>query len=326
MNPLVSIVIPVYNGSDFLEEAIDSALSQTYSNIEVIVVNDGSTDNTAKIAMQYGSKIRYFEKENGGVATALNMAIENMSGEYFSWLSHDDLYMPEKIEKNILALSERGISKRQIVYSAYMHIDEEGSHISTINARTAHLEVNTEYWLFPLLTGMANGCTLMIHRSHFEKHGVFKVELECVQDFELWHRMFRDERLVYVDEPLIKSRIHKRQTGQTSDKAIPEGLELWHNMLASLTKDEIYKLAETEQDFWNRQAAFLMHTPYGMLTEYCQRRFAEGEGNCDKEQMSKARLNIFARLDSAVKLHGIMGVLKLLLKKIMTKLFHKHKG
>ena len=80
-NPLVSIIIPVYNGSNFMREAIDSALAQTYPNIEILVVNDGSTDNTREIALSYGDKIRYFEKENGGVATALNLAIREMKGE-----------------------------------------------------------------------------------------------------------------------------------------------------------------------------------------------------------------------------------------------------
>ena len=82
-NPLVSIVIPVYNGAEYMREAIDSALAQTYKNIEVIVVNDGSKDNTDEIARSYGEKIRYFKKENGGVSTALNLAIQNMQGEYF---------------------------------------------------------------------------------------------------------------------------------------------------------------------------------------------------------------------------------------------------
>ncbi len=93
-NPKVSIVIPVYNGSDFLREAIDSALAQTYRNIEIVVVNDGSQDDgkTEHVALSYGNKIRYFSKPNGGVASALNRAIREMTGEYFSWLSHDDLY------------------------------------------------------------------------------------------------------------------------------------------------------------------------------------------------------------------------------------------
>ena len=89
-----------------MREAIDSAIAQTYQNIEIIVVNDGSNDNgkTREIALSYGDKIRYFEKENGGVSTALNLGIKEMKGEYFSWLSHDDVYYPNKVERQVREL------------------------------------------------------------------------------------------------------------------------------------------------------------------------------------------------------------------------------
>ena len=101
----VSIIIPVYNGERYLKEAIDSALAQTYSNLEVIVINDGSVDRTEDIALSYGNKIRYFSKKNGGVASALNLGISVMQGEYFSWLSHDDIYLEDKIEKQMEILN-----------------------------------------------------------------------------------------------------------------------------------------------------------------------------------------------------------------------------
>ena len=106
--PKVTIIIPVYNGSNFLAEAIDAALAQTYQNCEILVVNDGSTDSGAseKIALSYGDKVRYYLKENGGVSSVLNYAFEKMNGEWFSWLSHDDLYYPEKIEKQIAFINE----------------------------------------------------------------------------------------------------------------------------------------------------------------------------------------------------------------------------
>ena len=97
----VSIIIPVYNGKDYVEEAIDSALNQTYDNKEIIVVNDGSKDNTEEICLRYKDKIKYYSKENGGVSTALNLAISKATGEYISWLSHDDLYYSNKIEEEI---------------------------------------------------------------------------------------------------------------------------------------------------------------------------------------------------------------------------------
>lgn len=86
-HPKVSIVIPAYNASNYLSEAIDSALAQSYDNIEIIVVNDGSKDGgaTAEVAKKYDDKIRYFEKENGGSSSALNVGVQNMTGEWFSW-------------------------------------------------------------------------------------------------------------------------------------------------------------------------------------------------------------------------------------------------
>src|SRR4030065_1713637 len=97
-NLKVSIVIPVYNGSNYLRGAIDSALAQTYKNIEVIVVNDGSDDGgkTEAIANSYGDKIRYICKKNGGVSTQLNVGILAAGGEFISWLSNDDGYIPDK--------------------------------------------------------------------------------------------------------------------------------------------------------------------------------------------------------------------------------------
>ena len=102
-DPKVSIIIPVYNGSNYLDKAIKSALSQTYKNIEVIIINDGSTDNgeTRRIALSYSNQVRYYEKENERVASALNYGIKKMEGDFFSWLSHDDEYYPKKIEEQI---------------------------------------------------------------------------------------------------------------------------------------------------------------------------------------------------------------------------------
>ena len=89
--PKISIIIPVYNGSNYLQEAIESCLQQTYKEYEIIVVNDGSNDSgkTRAIAQKYDKQIRYFEKENGGVSSALNFGISKMEGDFFAWLSQD---------------------------------------------------------------------------------------------------------------------------------------------------------------------------------------------------------------------------------------------
>jgi len=138
INPKISIVIPAYNAANYLSEAIDSALAQTYPNVEIIVVNDGSRDDgeTEKIALSYGDQIRYFHKENGGSSSALNVGIANMTGEWFSWLSHDDLYTPEKLEKqvaymNSLDIDEAELSKH-VFFSASELIDANGKVIRSV--------------------------------------------------------------------------------------------------------------------------------------------------------------------------------------------------
>src|SRR5437764_1349700 len=110
MQPKVSIVIPVYNGGTYFEEALKSALAQTYPNVEIIVVNDGSTDEgkTHSIAQKYLSKIKYFYQSNKGVAGALNTGIRQMTGEFFTWLSHDDMYLPEKTAAQIAFFHKLG--------------------------------------------------------------------------------------------------------------------------------------------------------------------------------------------------------------------------
>ncbi len=209
-NPLVSIVIPVYNGAKYLGEAIESALAQTYANCEIIVVNDGSTDDSEKIALRYGDKIRYFAKENGGVSTALNMAIENMHGEYFSWLSHDDVYYPYKIERQMEALRHSGDMMR-IVWGNHASFDQKTGKTRFRDICESYSEDRLTDSVFPLLISCIAGCSLLIHKSHFMRVGLFKNELKFTQDYDLWFRMFYGQRTVFVRTPLYMARKHELQ-------------------------------------------------------------------------------------------------------------------
>ena len=134
LNPKISIIIPVYNGSNYMKEAIDSAINQTYKNYEIIVVNDGSNDNgeTEKIALEYGNKIKYYHKKNGGVSSALNYGIEKMTGEYFSWLSHDDVYTNDKIQNQINALNKYSFQNKYIVCCKTKQIDKNSKELKEI--------------------------------------------------------------------------------------------------------------------------------------------------------------------------------------------------
>lgn len=209
LNSVVSIVTPFYNGANYLSEAIESALAQTYPGVEIIVVNDGSDDGgkTRDVALSYGSRIRYLEKNNGGVATALNLGIREMRGELFSWLSHDDAYYPKKIARQ-LAYLETLNDDRVIVFCNYHVID----HASQITGTGLIPEFVLGNSILSIVGTYVGGCSMLIPKTAFETAGLFNESLRNSQDNELWLRMvMQGYRLRYMPDILIKSRRHAEQ-------------------------------------------------------------------------------------------------------------------
>ncbi len=224
--PNVSIIIPVFNGSNFLKEAIDSALGQTYSNLEIIVVNDGSTDNgkSEEIALSYGNRIRYLSKTNGGVSSALNFALENSTGEWFSWLSHDDLYYPEKIEKQIAFLntllqekSELQL-KKVVLHSATVSIDINGKIIKRPNYSDIDIDEDSEKIILDnIYNYRLSGCSFLVNCVAFKDIGGFREDIKTVSDVEYWHRLLFNGYKFYClkNDVLVKNRSHGKQVGKT---------------------------------------------------------------------------------------------------------------
>lgn len=224
-NPKVSIVIPVFNGENYLGYAIDSALNQTYENIEIIVVNDGSTDNTDKICKGYGDKIRYFAKENGGVASALNLAIEKMDGKYFSWLSHDDAYKPDKIEKEVEAL--RKLDNKQTVILSDAIVTDESLQTISETKLSPNINKSPRSFLALDIRNGINGCGLLIPKTLLKKYGGFDESLLATQDYDLWYKMAEKEPFYLVQEPLVYHRLHENQ-GSKVIRTVPEEVDALH--------------------------------------------------------------------------------------------------
>ncbi len=259
-DPLVSIVIPVYNGSRYLAEALDSALLQTYGNCEILVVNDGSTDDTEDMALGYGDKIRYFAKENGGVATALNMAIENMHGEYFSWLSHDDVYYPYTIEEKMKALRCRGDMARIAWGDHDILMENTGEIISRKFSELFNEEQLTDS-VFPILTGCIGGCDLLIHKRHFDRVGLFNENLRYTQDYDMWFRMFYGQRLVYINKPLYRVRNHDLQGTKTeSEHAHAEDARLHLDFARKLNREDMVRMFGSAYKYYRRLYTGLPYT------------------------------------------------------------------
>jgi hypothetical protein len=220
--------------------AIDSALAQTYPHREVIVVNDGSKDGgaTARIAESYGDRIRYFDKPNGGVATALNRGIAEMRGEYFSWLSHDDVYYPQKLSAQIDWLEQHPNDVREhvILFSDFDVINAAGDRIGTEHTAPKPGESIRVACLrrYPL-----NGCAMLVPRACFELAGTFNEALRTTQDYDLWFRFAQQFRYVHLPQPLIQSRIHPQQGTVTIVHHGHEVEGMYARAMESLGGDEI---------------------------------------------------------------------------------------
>ena len=230
--PKVSIIIPAYNASNYLAEAIDSALNQTYDNIEIIVVNDGSADGgkTEAVALSYGDKIRYFSKENGGSSSALNCGIKNMTGEWFSWLSHDDLYYPEKVEEEInyvVNLLERGFPEnqlfKQLIFGAADLIDGLGKIIrkeSQKNLIKTNKKINCSDGTLKLIAIPTqdgfHGCSCLVHKAAFDDVGMFDERLKLLNDMDLWFRFYtRGYKVHFIPKVLVCGRVHPKQVSRS---------------------------------------------------------------------------------------------------------------
>lgn len=212
--PLVSIAIPVYNGANYVRYAIDSVLAQTYPNFELLVINDGSNDAglTEKVALSYGDRIRYFSKPNGGVASALNLALEESKGEYFCWLSHDDIYLPEKVAKEmekLLSLQDRNA----VVFCRHSVINSDGKYLYDAPQPPQFPPHQAAYQL--ILSQWLHCCTVLAPRFLYLENGGFREDLPTTQDYDLLVKIGLKYPFIEIPEVLLKTRSHPAQGSLT---------------------------------------------------------------------------------------------------------------
>lgn len=219
-DPKVSIIIPVYNGSNYISFAIESAMSQTYQNIEIIVVNDGSTDNgeTERVVLSYGNRVRYFYKDNGGVSSALNYGITKMTGEYFSWLSHDDMYEECKIQDSVDLLRKYNLlNEKCIAFTGGYFIDSHNKSIKNFRVKFQKERIYSGVEVVNYMTknGAINGCCMLIPKFAFENVAMFNEELRYSQDSLMWYQLFLEGyTLISDNKKNVMYRLHRKQASQ----------------------------------------------------------------------------------------------------------------
>lgn len=300
-NPKVTIAIPVYNGSKYMREAIDSALSQTYNNIEVIIVNDGSTDNSEEIALSYGEKVRYYKKENGGVASALNVAIDHMTGEYFQYLPHDDILNAEKIEKQIHAIQKSG-DIHTIVWSGWSKYIQKEQSIKKVEIPYEYKNYNriTE-GVYPLFFGLLNTVTVLIHKSYFEEKGKFDEHLFTSQDYDMWFRLFQNQKTVFLDEDLVHYRWHDEQGTQADEEFINNCKILARQMRMQIDGAQIERLFGTKYEFYY----YLLNYYYSIGWFDCAKELLPLFLDMEEPESVREAREIFSGKMKAVAGHGL---------------------
>ena len=266
---LVTIVMPVYNGSRYLAEAIDSVLAQTWPAIEVIVVDDGSDDGgaTLRVVERYGSAVRLIVKPNGGVGSALNAGIAAMTGHWFSWLSHDDLYLPTKIERSMQALEGR--TDPAVVFGDVELIDEHGRFIARAGLVDGLADETDARWL--VLQGKLNGCAMLIPRACLAAVGPFDVGLPTTQDYALWFELASRYPFVPVHEPLVRSRVHSEQ-GSRHARHLEEAGLLFIQMIERMERDDPVPTPEQTLALLRRMQRHLHLTTYRGARAYIDAR------------------------------------------------------
>lgn len=268
--------MPVMNGGRYFRLALDSALAQTYANLEIIVVNDGSTDagETERIARSGGDRVRYIHQANRGVAGALNTAIDHMTGDFFTWLSHDDLYLPHKTAAQV-AFHRRLGRPDAILFSDYRTIDAAGDllYLAALDHRRF-----VQSPMFPLYNALVNGCTIFIPAHVIKTFYPFDEQYRFVQDYDLWLKILQKHEFFHQPEVLVQYRIHPGQDTQKPGAAV-EGDELFIRMLDARSETERVYMFGSSRKFFSEMAGFLDRTPFRQAAAYARERAAAAVGD-----------------------------------------------
>mgnify|MGYP001048889908 CR=1 FL=1 len=205
---LVSAIIPTYNRCEFVQKAIDSALEQNYKNIEVIVIDDGSTDGSGAILKErYGEKIQYFYQQNKGESFARNFGVSVAKGDFLTFLDSDDVWFPTKLAKQMAILNN--CPSVVAVYNNVVRIDENGNHIGGSSDGMHRKDLDFELETMIIRNRIPGGpSSCLIRREVYERLGGFSNDIQFGEDWELWLKIIANYPIFFVQEPLSAYRQH----------------------------------------------------------------------------------------------------------------------
>ncbi len=221
--PRVSVVIPTYNYARYVPEAVDSVLAQSFEELEVIVVDDGSTDQTAEILRAFGGQLRDIRQEHRGLSAARNTGIRAARGQYVAFLDSDDLWLPEKVSLQVARLDAE--PEVGLVYGETLFFDDSTPATLTLHSHFApHPSGRILSWL--VRENVIPSPTPMVRRELFERVGLFDETLSACEDWDMWIRIARVCEIAYVNRVLAKKRQHQENMSLDSERLITNGLRV----------------------------------------------------------------------------------------------------
>lgn len=212
---LVSVIVPVYNRAELVGATLESILAQTYRNIEIIAVNDGSTDSSLKVlkayADKYPEKVKVIDQQNTGQVRARNNGIQHAQGEFIAFLDSDDTWAAEKLELQIpLFNPETGL-----VYCGINEVDQHNSIIRTVPCEAG---IRGSIHSKLLVRNRMTGGSVVVSRTALESVGVFDESLQAAENWDLWIRIARDFKVNYINKPLVNYLKHSGNLSANSNK------------------------------------------------------------------------------------------------------------
>ena len=198
--PRVSIVIPTFNRKIFVKEAVDSVLAQTYKDYELIVVDDGSTDDTGRALKQYAERLVYLYQKNEGVSAARNRGLAAARGEFIAFLDSDDLWLPKKLAIQTAFMEQH--SEAQICYTDEIWI----RHGTRVNPKKRHAKYAGEIYPYCLSLCIISPSSALMRRGLLEQVGAFDPSLPVCEDYDLWLRVAACFPVFFIPQRLIVKR------------------------------------------------------------------------------------------------------------------------
>jgi glycosyltransferase involved in cell wall biosynthesis len=230
--PLVSVIIPAFNAQELIGETLDSILAQSYGNIEIIVVNDGSTDQTSKVVLGYGPQVRYyFQNNSGGCAVPRNTGIKHSSGEYLCFMDADDIMVPDRIANQIDFMQRN--NQVGLLFCDYRNFNENGlfpeSHFQTCPRLWPQLRNQREMIIAnprSLLVQENFGCagSLMIRKNVLELESGFEPTLTACEDFHFYFRLSRRVPVGVINHVGMMRRLHGTNMSSILERMLSEAI------------------------------------------------------------------------------------------------------